>query len=255
MLKQPLRTDEYARYSKLVSKMASEVAAEASKDGPARQSFKKSRVGIPTVSEHFHLAPCLELGDGDGDDVFLADVVFAFSTIEARNTARGARRKAASAPSPTERPPVYLFVHWHEDAHVVGGPLALPCQVTYLGNDYSIIRADSSELRLLRAVKVVPQLDDFGGMVLPTRPCPPQAEPSSRGGYAAGGRRGGRGRQRGGHQAASASAPGRAGAAVVASTQPQVEIRRPRPGGWPGLSTVSITRRYAMCYKAVLYVG
>ena len=107
-----------------------EASEEASKDGPARAKFKRSRVGIPTVSQHLHLAPCLELGYADGAATYMADVVFAFSTRAAHDSAK--RVRTARKHEVRDRPPVFLFVHWHEAAHVVGGDLALPFQVTFL---------------------------------------------------------------------------------------------------------------------------
>jgi hypothetical protein len=231
---QPLNSDEYTKYSKLVGERSEAALEEASKEGPARAVFKKSRVGIPTVSQHLHLAPCLEVGYADEPGTYMADVVLAFSTREAHDDAARVRRRKEVR----QRPPLYLFVHWHQTAHTIGGPLALPCTVTFLGADYSIIRADDpDQLRLRRAVKVIPQLDSLGGVVLPS-------SPDGEGG-----------------QAASAGA-GRAGAGRSKSRQPSaairqpvVELRREPTGPRTGPVTISITRRYALCYHPTLYVG
>jgi hypothetical protein len=239
---QPLNGDEYTKYSNIVRKRSVEASEEASKDGPARAKFKRSRVGIPTVSQHLHLAPCLELGYADGAATYMADVVFAFSTRAAHDSAK--RVRTARKHEVRDRPPVFLFVHWHEAAHVVGGDLALPFQVTFLGSEYSVIRADDCEqLRLRRAVKVVPQLDSFGGMVLPADPGLPGPGPQGPG--LAGAAR----------KTVRRNAYSNGALPPAMDHQPSVRLRRPPAGPSSALATTVIQRRYAMCYHPTLYVG
>ncbi len=230
LVPQPLNSDEYTKYAKLVAERSQEALEEATKEGPARAVFKKSRVGIPTVSQHLHLAPCLELGYGDEPGTYMADVLFAFSTREAHDGAARVRRKNEVRP----RPPLYLFVHWHQTAHVVGGPLALPCAVSFLGTDYSVIRADDPEqLRLRRAVKVIPQLDSLDGIVLSSSPESADGD----------------------RRAASGAGRGKPARQPSAMRQPVLDLRREPAGPRTGPLTISITRRYALCYHPTLYVG